>query len=153
MTKKVCVDRQRGFVNWQQCCIAVSPWRPPWFGLNVDAGLYINALAAFGSFGAAGTAVWIATTDRQERKRERDAEDAAQARMVIVSPRRPDAPLEIQVAITNLSPRVIVNFAFVRLRVEGHDFGDLQPTIGPFPVIAPPAASNPQAGPLAGIGR
>jgi hypothetical protein len=42
---------------------------PLWFGLNVDVGLYINALAAFGSVAAASAAVWIATTDRRERHR------------------------------------------------------------------------------------
>jgi len=119
-------------------------------GYGVDVGLMVNAVAAFGSLAAAGAALWIATTDRRERKRERDAEDAAQARMVIVSPRRPDSPLELQIAVTNLSPRVIVNLTFVRLAVEGHDFGDLQPTIGPFPVVAPPVASVPHGGSLAG---
>jgi hypothetical protein len=123
---------------------------PLWFGFDVNIGLIINALAAVGAFAAAAAAVWVATTDRRERKQERDAEDEAQARMVIVSPRRPDSPLELQIAVTNLSTRVIVNLTFVRLVVEGHDFEDLQPTFGPFPVIAPPAASVPHAGPLAG---
>jgi hypothetical protein len=46
--------------------------------------------------------------------------------------------------------RAIVDLTFVGLVVEGHDFDDLQPTTGPFPVIAPPAASVQFAGPLAG---
>jgi len=116
----------------------------------VIAGVIVNALVALGAVGAAAIALWTTTSDRRERKQERDAEDAVQARMVIVSPRRPHNPLELQIAITNLSPRVIINLTFVRLVVEGHDFGEFQPTIGPFPVVSPPAASAPHAGPLAG---
>ncbi|WP_292990647.1 hypothetical protein [Mycobacterium sp.] len=123
---------------------------PLWLGYGVDVGLIVNALAAMGSISAAGAALWIATTDRQERKREHDAEDAAQARMVIISPRRPANPLELQVKIKNLGTRAIVNLRLVRITVQDHDFGNLEPTIGPFPVVASPAASNFAAGPLAG---
>jgi hypothetical protein len=106
-------------------------------GVHVDAGLIVNALVA-AAFSAAAAAVWVATSDRRVRKRERDAKDQAQAKLVIVSPRRPANPLELQIEVTNHGTRAIVDVTFVGLVVEGHDLGDLQPTIGPFPVIAAP---------------
>jgi hypothetical protein len=116
---------------------------PLWFGLNVDAGLYINALAAFGSVAAASAAVWIATTDRRERKQERDAEDAAQAKLVTVLGARPDNPLQLQVWVKNYGTRAIIDITFIRLEVEGHDhLDDLQPNVGPLPVIAQPGGSS-----------
>jgi hypothetical protein len=123
---------------------------PLWLGFDVDVGLIVSALAALGAFAAAAAAVWVATTDRRDRKQERDAEDEAQARMVLVVPRRPTNPLELQIQVTNHGSRVIMDLKFVGLAVEGNDFGDLQPTVGPFPVIAPPAASSAHAGSLAG---
>jgi hypothetical protein len=124
---------------------------PLLFGMHLDAGLIVNALAAFGAFAAAAAAVWVATTDRRERKQERDAEDETQARMVLVLPRRPSNPLELQIQVTNHSSGVIMDLTFIGLAVEGHDLDDLKPTLGPFPVIAPPSASSPPgAGPLAG---
>jgi hypothetical protein len=122
---------------------------PLWLGFDVDVGLIVSALAALGAFAAAAAAVWVATTDRRDRKQERDAEDEAQARMVLVVPRRPTNPLELQIQVTNHGSRVIMDLKFVGLAVEGNDFGDLQPTVGPFPVIAPPAASSAHAGSLA----
>jgi membrane associated rhomboid family serine protease len=53
-------------------------------GVDVDAGLIVNALAAAGAFSAAAAAVWIATSDRRDRKHERDAADHAQARLVLL---------------------------------------------------------------------
>ena len=53
-------------------------------GVHVDAGLIVNALAAAGAFSAALAAVGIATSDRRERARERDAEDDVQAKLVVV---------------------------------------------------------------------
>lgn len=57
-------------------------------GVNVDAALIVNALAAFGTFSAAGAAVWVATS---VPKRLRDAADGTQARLVLVrdEPARP----------------------------------------------------------------
>jgi len=115
---------------------------PLWFGLDVDAGLIVNALAALGAFTAAAAAVWVATSDRRERIRERDAEDEAQAKLVIITPRRPSNPLELQIQVMNHGTRAIVEIAFVGLVVEGHDFDDLQPTIGPLPVVAAPGAPS-----------
>jgi len=113
-------------------------------GVHVDwgvvAGLIINLLVAAGTFAAAGTAVWVATTDRRERQRERVADDATQARLVIVEAYCQENPLELQIKVTNNGARAIVALTFVQIEVEGHDL-DLQPTAGPFPVIAPPAAS------------
>lgn len=119
-------------------------------GVEVNAALIVSALAAVGSFSASGTALWIATSDRRRRQHERDAEDEAQAKLVIVSPRRSPNPLELQISVKNFGTRAIVDLTFVALVVEGHHFDDLHPTIGPFPVIAPPAASVQLAGPLAG---
>jgi hypothetical protein len=53
-------------------------------GVNINFGLIISALSAVGSFTAAAIAVWIATTDRRQRKRERDAANEAQAKLVIL---------------------------------------------------------------------
>jgi hypothetical protein len=119
-------------------------------GVEVNVGLIVSALAACGSFTAAGVALWVATSDRRKRQHERDAEDEAQAKLVIVCPRRPLNPLELQILVTNYGTRAIVDLVFVGLVVEGHHFDDLHPTTGPFPVIAPPAASVQLAGPLAG---
>ncbi len=119
-------------------------------GVHVDAGLIVNALVALGTFSAAGAAVWIATSDRRDRMKERDADDEAQAKLVIVLPRRSSNPLELQIQVTNHGTRAIVDLTFVGLVVDGHDLDDLQPTTGPFPVIAPPIASVQFAGPLAG---
>jgi hypothetical protein len=58
---------------------------PLWFGFDIDAGLIVNALAAFGSVGAAIAALYIATGDRRERTRERAAAAEAQARLVILN--------------------------------------------------------------------
>lgn len=51
---------------------------------SIDWGLAVNAIAAFGSVGAATIALYISTADRRERKRERNAAAAAQAKLVIV---------------------------------------------------------------------
>jgi hypothetical protein len=115
---------------------------PLWFGFDVNIGLIISGLAATGSFTAAAVAVWIATSDRRGRARERDAEDEAQAKLVVVSARRPDHPLELQIVVTNYGTRAIVDITFVGLVVEGHSFDDLQPTIGPFPVVAAPGGPS-----------
>lgn len=53
-------------------------------GVNINFALVISALSAAGSFTAAAVAVWIATTDRRQRKRERDAANEAQAKLVIL---------------------------------------------------------------------
>jgi hypothetical protein len=60
-------------------------------GVDVDAGLIVNALVAIGTFSAAAAAVWVATSDRRERKEERDAADDARARLVVLwtYPRKP----------------------------------------------------------------
>ncbi|ORV91188.1 hypothetical protein AWC11_11315 [Mycobacterium interjectum] len=51
---------------------------------SIDWGLVVNALAALGSIGAALAALYIATTDRKERKRERAAGAEAQAKLIVV---------------------------------------------------------------------
>lgn len=109
---------------------------PLWFGFDVDAGLIANALVALGTFAAAAAAVWVATTDRRERARERDAEDTVQAKLVVVTPRRPTNPLEVPIQVVNHGTRAITDITFIDLAVEAHDLGELQPGVGPFPVVA-----------------
>jgi hypothetical protein len=142
-----CATRQAPGLRQHQD-VGVFIAAPLWFGFDVDAGLIVNALAALGALAAAVAAVWIATTDRRERAKERDAEDEAQAKLVIVTPRHPNNPLELQILVTNHGTRAIIDITFVGLAVEGHDhLNDLEPTTGPFPVIAPPVASTQFAGP------
>ena len=113
-------------------------------GVEINAGLIVNALAAAGAFSAAGTAAWIATSDRRERKKERDAEDEVQSKLVILQPACRDwdsqtAEMQrIEIPVTNHGTRAIVDVTFVRLTVEGHVFDDLRPTSeSRFPVVAP----------------
>jgi hypothetical protein len=113
--------------------------KPP--GIQADAGLIgliVNSLVALGAFAAAGAAVWVATSDRRLRRKERDAEDDAQAELVIVTAEWRENPLQLQVKVTNHGIRAIADVTFVRLSVKGHDLGDLRPTTGPFPVIPTP---------------
>jgi hypothetical protein len=61
-----------------------------------------------------------------------------QAKLVVVTPRRPTNPLEIQIQVVNHGTRAITDITFVDLAVEAHDLGELQPGVGPFPVVAAP---------------
>ena len=122
-------------------------------GVHVDAGLIVNALVALGTFSAAGAAVWIATSDRRDRMKERDADDAAQAKLVIITAECQQNPVELQIRVVNNSPRPIVDMTFVRIVVAAHEFDDLQPTTGPYPPVAFPGQMgsiftfNPEADP------
>jgi hypothetical protein len=73
-----------------------------------DLGLVVNALAAIGSVGAAFAALYIATRDRSERRRERDAADEAQARLVQVDVDRPEGEAAFVVRIRNYGDRAII---------------------------------------------
>jgi hypothetical protein len=114
-------------------------------GVHIDAGLIINALTALGAFSAALAAVWVATSDRRDRKHERDVEDEAQAKLVIVYGRcQENQSPELQVMVSNSGTRGIVDVTFVRIAVDGHDdLDDLQPTSGPIPPIVAPASFAP----------
>lgn len=122
-------------------------------GVHVDAGLIVNALVALGTFSAAGAAVWIATSDRRDRMKERDADDEHQAKLVIIAAECQQNPVELQIRVVNNSPRPIVDMTFVRIVVAAHDFDDLQPTTGPYPPVAFPGqfgsifTFNPEADP------
>ncbi|WP_141681983.1 hypothetical protein [Mycobacterium malmoense] len=109
-------------------------------GVHVDAGLIVNALSAIGAFSAAAVALWVATSDRRERQHERDAQDEAQAKLVIIAAECQQNPVELQIRVVNNSPRAIVDLTFVRIVVEGHNFDDLRPTTGPFPPVAGPGS-------------
>jgi hypothetical protein len=76
-------------------------------GVNVDIGLIVNALVAAGTFSAAAAAVWVATSDRRVRKQERDAEDEAQAKPVVISAQCQENPLELQIRVVNYGTRAI----------------------------------------------
>jgi hypothetical protein len=71
--------------------------------------------------------------------KERDAEDEAQAKLVIVLPRRPSNPLELQIQVTNHGTRAIVDLTFVGLVVDGRarvvEFSGSEAIVG-----QPPAA-------------
>ena len=73
----------------------------------------IGVLSPVATFAAVGVALWVATSDRRLRMKERDAEDEAQAKLVIVLPRRPSNPLELQIQVTNHGTRAIVDLTFV----------------------------------------
>jgi len=101
---------------------------PLWFGFDVDAGLIINALAALaalGAFAAAAAAVWVATTDRRVRIEEGDAEDEAQAALVIAQPFR-SGQAGLGVAVQNYGTLSILQVTTVKLDVEAHPHLDLR---------------------------
>jgi len=66
-----------------------------------------DELVALGAFAAAAAAVWVATTDRRVRGRERDTKDAARAKLVVVTAQCQENPLEIQVRVVNYGTRAI----------------------------------------------
>jgi hypothetical protein len=97
---------------------------PLWFGLNVDAGLIINALAALGSLAAAAAAVWIATTDRKQRQQEQEESDRKQAGLVRLTSRwdalgTPEASLFV--TVKNFGKLPIVDVAVTRWELDGRD--------------------------------
>lgn len=104
-------------------------------GVEIDAGLIVNALAATGSLSAAAVALWVATSDRRKRQRELDAEDEAQAKLVVVSADRYRLGMlqgkQLCLTVSNRSPRAIVDVAFVELLVDGHEHLNLYPTSDP----------------------
>lgn len=110
-------------------------------GVEINTGLIVNALSAIGAFSAAGVALWIATSDRRQRERERDAGDEARAQLVIISANRHEGRVpqsaQLQMIVRNLSPRAIVDATFVGLVVEGHEHLHLRPTTEDLlPVVA-----------------
>jgi hypothetical protein len=68
-------------------------------------------LGALGSLTAAAAALWIATRDRSERVREREAADEAQARLVLVRPGRNGISADFGVLIQNCGSRPILEVA------------------------------------------
>jgi hypothetical protein len=89
---------------------------------EVNLGLVISALSAIASTSGALIALWIATSDRQDRQHERDAADFAQAKLVTVNAlvKRNNPPDGIEVYVFNFGTRAIVDVTFVRLVVKGH---------------------------------
>jgi hypothetical protein len=104
---------------------------------TADWHVNATALSAVGSFSAAVVALGIATSDRRERKRERDAADKVEAKLVVVWGERIDGPSQLQVVVRNNGTRAIVDVTFVSLVVEDRDL-DLRPTSeSELPVVTP----------------
>jgi hypothetical protein len=74
-------------------------------------GIIVNGLAALGSIGAAFAALFIATRDRRERNRERNAADEAQANLLIIEATDSNGP-GFSVAVTNYGTRAVLNVEF-----------------------------------------
>nr|WP_245830391.1 hypothetical protein [Mycobacterium numidiamassiliense] len=72
------------------------------------AQLVFSALTAFGTIGAAWSALYIATRDREDRKPERDAADLAQARLVKIEIKRPGT-YEYSVRVRNYAAQPILD--------------------------------------------
>jgi hypothetical protein len=105
-------------------------------GVNTnDTGLIVNALVALGTFGAAGAAVWVATSDRRERSDERKAADRAQARLVLVYV----APLTTHITVTvkNYGDRPILDVTYESAKVRGFPPALFLPQQHDLNVIAP----------------
>jgi hypothetical protein len=105
-------------------------------GVNVnDAGLIINSLAAGGAVSAAVAAVWVATTDRQERADERKATDSAQANLVLVDL----APLtsHITVTVKNYGDRPILDVTYENVSVKAFPPARFTPQQRDINVIVP----------------
>jgi hypothetical protein len=91
---------------------------------------------------AAAVALWIATSDRKERKRERDAADEVQAKLVVVSGVRLET-LMLQMIVRNKGSHALVDVKFVSLVVAGHENLDLSPTSDTvLPVVGPGEDGN-----------
>lgn len=112
---------------------------PLWFGFDVDAGLIVNALAALGAFAAAAAAVWVATSDRRERMRERDAEDEAQAALMIVEPvsRGSENEKQLEVIVKNFGKFPVLDVTLVELIVGGIRSFDRALDLGPGQCFSP----------------
>lgn len=111
----------------------------------------ISAVSPVATFTAAGVALWIATTDRRKQIRDREAEAAAQAKLVNVTAEWQDGPRQLRASVTNQGPKGIVDLTFVGIAIDGHDsLAQLQPTTGPNGSIVEPAAGNPM---VAGVNR
>jgi hypothetical protein len=110
---------------------------PLWFGINIDAGLIINALAALGSLAAAVAAVWIATTDRKQRQQEQEETDRKQAGLVRLTSRWADLgtpKASLVVTVKNFGKLPIVDVAVTHWAFDGHD--DVTPFWSPGPIEA-----------------
>jgi hypothetical protein len=94
-------------------------------GLHVDYGLLVNALAAIGAVSAALVALWIATTDRQERKQEREDADRQQAGLVRITGRwqslGPSSDPYVQVIVNNWGKLPIVDVEATKWEWGGHE--------------------------------
>jgi hypothetical protein len=111
-------------------------------GIDVDAGLIVNILAAAGAFSAAAAAVWIATSDRRERRQEGRDADEAQARLVIVEPSRvaggsSNMAPELAVLVKNYAALSVLDVTVVEFVISGHP--QLRPSMQPatLPVLEP----------------
>lgn len=100
-------------------------------GVNVNFSLIVNALAALGSVSAAVVALWIATSDRRDRQKEREEADRKQAGLVRIKARWQSLGYDqdesvrvapyIQVGINNFGTLPIVDVQLTRWEWEGHE--------------------------------
>ncbi|WP_261880423.1 hypothetical protein [Mycobacterium marinum] len=101
---------------------------------SVDWKLVISALAAFGSISAALAALYIATSDRRDRKREREAADEAQARLVVVNVGIPwhygMKPHEFPIQCTNFSAAAVLDVKLESARMRA--FSHARPTLSGY---------------------
>jgi hypothetical protein len=113
-------------------------------GVDINAGLIVNALAAIGALSAAVAAVWIATSDRRQREQERRDTDEAQARLVIIEPlrlagewRRGVASAELAVLVKNFATLSVLDVTVVDFVIGEHPH--LRPSLQPptWPVVEP----------------
>jgi hypothetical protein len=125
--------------------VGVFVGAPLLLGLDIDAGLVINALAAAGAFSAAAAALWIATTDRRTREQEREDADRKQAGLVRIKAgwqslgRSRDVDPHVQVIVNNWANLPIVDVELTRWEWEGHEAKFSKPqrieAVMPSPVV------------------
>ncbi|OLP00204.1 hypothetical protein BVU76_21690 [Mycolicibacterium porcinum] len=123
-------------------------------------GIVVNALAAVGSIGAAGSALYIATRDRKERERQRLTADEAEAKLVFagMSQNYPPSAVVLErlaargnaqadhdthptypMWLKNNSDRPLLNVAVIacKMRSNPDAIAELPKDAGPYSIVMP----------------
>jgi hypothetical protein len=114
--------------------IALTAWaiiserRWPVDHWHIELGPLTEWLAGIAAAGAAIVALWIATRDRWERRRERDAADEAQANLVLVEVFPSQGFAGFDVRVTNYGSRAVLNVEFETAQFE--PFPNAEPVLG-----------------------